>query len=338
MLLVTFQGARMLDINAETVVQKEAWTRDVPWIDKDDCDIDAYVGSLSERPAFDLAEKLRRWRDDGVIVFEQAVDGNLIDRYLEDIDTLVRDYDAYEVPIEIRGQQMSSRDIDGFPANLTRVKLNQMHCFSLAAARLSLTSVVTEFLGHVFDLAPSVCQSLTFWRGSEQPIHIDYPYVRQQTKLSFLAASWVPLEDIHPDAGPLAYYPGGHKLDRSGFFDWGEGSIIYDEHSSRTPGDFAQYLQARMTEQEIAPRQFCPKRGDVLLWHGNLPHEGTAVQNAELTRKSYVTHYTAEPVLPDWMRNHDQQGNPIGVFENGGYSYRYRWFDGQPTLPSWRLE
>ncbi len=322
----------------ETVVPKEAWMSDVPWIDRDDCDIDAYVDALSVKPDFDLAEKLRLWRDEGIVVFEQVVSQGLIDMYLEDIDALVRDYDRYEIPIEIRGEQMSSRDIDGFPSGMTRVKLNQMHCFSLAAARLSLTPVVTEFLKHAFGLSPSVCQSLTFWRGSEQPIHIDYPYVRQQTKLSFLAASWVPLEDIHPDAGPLAYYPGGHKLDRSGFFDWGGGSIIYDENSTRTPGDFARYLQDRMAEQEIPRRQFCPKRGDVLLWHGNLPHEGTSVRNAELTRKSYVTHYTAESTLPDWMRNYDQEGQPIGVFENGGYSYRYRWFDEQPTLPSWRRE
>lgn len=326
-------------ISPETVVTPDAWMSEVPWIDKDECDIDAYVNALPVLPDdFDLAEKLHSWHEEGVVVFEQAVSGDLIDSYLEDIDTFVRDYNAYDVPIEVRGEQKSSFDLDGFPDQMTGVKLNHMHCFSRAAARLSLTPVVSEFLGHVFGEPASVCQSLTFWRGSEQPIHIDYPYVRQQKKLSFLAASWVPLEDIHPESGPLAYYPGGHRLDNSGFFDWGGGSIIYDEHSIKTPVDFAHYLAARMAEKGIPRRQFCPKRGDVLLWHGNLPHEGTGVRNKALTRKSYVTHYTAESALPEWMRNYDQHGRPIGVFENGGNSYRYRWFDDAPTLPSWSLE
>ncbi len=81
---------------------------------------------------------------------------------------------------------------------------------------------------------------------------------------------------------------------------------------------------------------FCPKRGDVLLWHGNLPHEGTAVNSPALTRKSYVTHYiAAERTLPDWMRNHDDLGRPIRVFENGAYCYGLKWFDPDPALPSW---
>jgi len=93
-----------------------------------------------------------------------------------------------------------------------------------------------------------------------------------------------------------------------------------------------------MEEAGIARQEFFPRRGDVLIWHGNLPHEGTAVRDPRRTRKSYVTHYTAEATLPGWMRNFDESGNPIGVFENGGFSYRYRWFDGKVCLPSWESD
>jgi ectoine hydroxylase-related dioxygenase (phytanoyl-CoA dioxygenase family) len=60
-------------------------------------------------------------------------------------------------------------------------------------------------------------QSLTFYKGSQQSIHVDYPYVRCQTQLAKLAASWIPLEDIHPESGPLVYYPGSHKTEISDF-------------------------------------------------------------------------------------------------------------------------
>jgi ectoine hydroxylase-related dioxygenase (phytanoyl-CoA dioxygenase family) len=218
---------------------------------------------------------------------------------------------------------------------MTGVKLNYMQCFSRAAALLSLTPTVMDFLRHVFRGPASVCQSLTFWRGSEQAIHIDYPYVNQQTKLSYLAASWIPLEDVHLDAGPLAYYPGGHRIERSGFFDWGDGSIIMHEAATRTPSEFAEFLHKQMSRAGIERKIFTPKLGDVLIWHGNLPHEGTEVKNPALTRKSYVTHYTAEHTLPGWMRNFDRRRKRKGVFENGGYSYEYPWFNDVTKLPSW---
>lgn len=30
--------------------------------------------------------------------------------------------------------------------------------------------------------------------------------------LGFLVAAWIAFEDIHPDSGPLVYYPGSHQL------------------------------------------------------------------------------------------------------------------------------
>ena len=314
------------------------WQRNVPWIDDPAADVSSYISSLSQHPDYDLHEKLCHWRDNGFVIFESVVSRDLIDEYLSDVDHLRQHYSEYDIPIEIRGCQMSSRDVAEFPEDLTGLKLNQMQCFSRAASRLSLTSRIQDFLSHVFRGPPSVCQSLTFWRGSEQAVHVDYPYVCQQTRLGYLAASWIPLEDVHPDAGPLAYYPGGHKLENSGFFDWGNGSIIYSEQSHHTPTEFATYLYQRMEQAGIRRQQFFPKRGDVLIWHGNLPHEGTAVKDSRRTRKSYVTHYTAEATLPDWMRNFDASGNPIGVFENGGFSYRYKWFNDKTCLPSWERE
>lgn len=317
------------------IVDPSLWTQQIPWIDHPDADIDHYLASLKRLPKYDLKAKLCEWKQNGVVIFEQAVSQEKIDAYLADIDLLKRNFRDYNVPIEVKGQQLSSHDLESFPEDLTGVKLNQMQCFSRPAAELSLTPNVIDFLRHVFGGPASVCQSLTFWRGSEQPIHIDYPYVCQQQPLSFLAASWVPLEDVHPDSGPLAYYPGGHKTDLTGFFDWGDGSIILNERSSRSPMDFAFYLRDRMAAAGIERKVFCPKRGDVLIWHGNLPHEGTPVNDRALTRKSYVTHYTSDSALPAWMRNHDKKEKPVGVFENGGMSFRYSWFDGSRPLPSW---
>lgn len=321
--------------HAREIVAPDIWMRDRPWIDHPEADIEAYIATLKQHPDYDLAAQLAHWQQYGYAVFEAALPEARIEACLADIEYFRGNFSAYDIPIEVRGEQLTSRQLDNFPADLTGVKLNQMHAFSKRAAQLSLTRNVVDFLGHVFRAPPAVCQSLTFWRGSEQPVHIDYPYVREQRPLTYLAASWIPLEDVHPDAGPLGYYPGAHDPGRSGFFDWGEGSVIHDEHASRSPMEFACYLQGQMASAGISRQEFCPKRGDVFLWHANLPHEGTPVKDPARTRKSYVTHYTAHGALPERLRYQDITGTPIGVFENGGYCYRPEHFSRLPVLPSW---
>src|SRR5690348_14151290 len=121
-----------------TAVDAGTWKNNIPWIDDPDADVSAYVASLPELPSYDLHEKLCQWRDNGFVIFENAVSEDTIDDYLHDVDHLITHYEKYDVPIEIRGQQMSSRDVNSFPVDMTGVKLNQMQCFSRAASNLSL--------------------------------------------------------------------------------------------------------------------------------------------------------------------------------------------------------
>jgi phytanoyl-CoA hydroxylase len=312
----------------------ELWMRDRPWIDRDDADIKRYVAGLATHPTYDLEAKLNQWRDSGFVVFENAVAHEVIDALLADLREFQSNFRRYSIPMEVRGQQLQSTDLPAFPENETGIKINHLHCFSRAAALTSLAREVVDFLGHVFRAPPATLQSLMFWRGSQQPIHIDYPYVRAQRRLAYLAASWVALEDVHPDSGPLGYYRGGHKVERSGFFDWGNGSIVHSDKSARTPMDFAEYLAQRMTAERIARENFCPKRGDVFIWHGNLPHEGTKVSNPALTRKSYVTHFTSLPDLPTWLVAGDDLADRRFA-SNGGFAFINGAYAKLPRLPSW---
>jgi len=310
----------------------EPWLGDRPWIDKNDADIAGYVSRLVSKPPYDLEAKLRQWHDQGFVVFEGAAQPHLIESLLEDIATFKRRYADYTIPIEVRGRQILSTDEPAFPDDRTGVKINHLHCYSRAAALISLAPEVCDFLRHLFRAPPAVLQSLTFWRGSEQRTHVDYPYVNYQKRLAFLAAAWVALEDINPDAGPLGYYPGGHQVSATGFFDWGNNSIVNSAKSTRTPLEFADYLSARMKRAGIARKEFCPRRGDIFIWHGNLPHEGTEVRNPNLTRKSYVTHYTSLPDFPEWLRG---DGVEDKLLANGGYSYVGPTHANRARLPSW---
>ncbi len=314
--------------------REQDWIRDRPWIDHPEADIDAYVDGLAVQPDFDLRRALRQWREQGIVLFEGVVDPRLIDALKDDIDYLRTHHRDFDLLVETSGAQRHILDLDDAELNSAGLKFNSIHTISRAAAHLSLTREVAVFLSHVFGDAPCAMQSLTFYKGSQQPIHVDYPYVRCQSKVAHLAASWIPLEDIHPDSGPLAYYPGSHREDASGFFDWGQGSILLEPDSAHTPIELSDYLAARMRTSGLQSQVYCPRKGDVLVWHGNLSHEGTAIRDPALTRKSYVTHYTSYEAYP---RAHLKPEAPDGAWiarENGGYVFEYSWQNDLRQLPS----
>jgi len=297
----------------------------------DEADVEGYVTSISEKVDYDLERKLIEWKERGVVIFENAVDVGYIESLKSDINYLREHHQDYELSAEIRGVQKSIAEFTCADLNSDGFKFNSIHSISRAAAHLSLTQTAVTFLRHVFKSPAVALQSLTFYRGSQQPAHVDYPYVRCQTNLAHLAASWIPLEDIHADSGPLIYYPGSHKLDVSGFFDWGHGSIVYEPDSTKSPADFSAYLQQRVKDSGIRPEIFLPKRGDVLIWHGNLIHQGSEIKNQALTRKSYVTHYTSYESYPPEHRRPNEEG----LAENGGFVFDYPWLNNERRrLPS----
>ena len=307
------------------MITKQDWLAHRPWIDFDDVDVEAYVESVEAPKDYDLGAKLAQWRDDGIVVFEQAVDAGLIDRFKQDVDYLMNHHSEFDLVVELKGRHYPIRELSREQLHSPQIKFNNIQTISQAAAELSLTKAVCSFLGHVFQEHPAVLQTLTFFKGSQQPVHLDYPYVRNQTKVSHLAASWVALEDIHPDSGPLRYYPGSHKLPVCGFFDWGGGSILREDDSTREPIEFSRYLEERLARSALEGAQFCPRKGDVLIWHGFLAHEGTTIADERRTRRSLVTHYTSLGAYPDTHLRPQALAKGHLVALNGGCAFDYPW-------------
>lgn len=320
------------------LIGREHWLDSRPWIDRADANVDAYVSTHYDNTGYDLHAKLVEWRERGIVFFRNVISHDLIDRYLEDLECLKNNHYDYDISVELAG---STKKIDKYKRHeldYSSVKFNNVHTVSKAACGLSLAREVSEFIGHAFNSPACVLQSLTFTKGSQQPIHIDYPYVRSQTMIAHLAASWIPLEDISPDSGPLAYYPGSHKNEACGFFDWGNGSILLEEDSTQTPMEFANFLWHQMEAAGLKPEIFCPKKGDVLIWHGRLAHEGTKINDDALTRNSYVTHYTSLKAYPEAHMRPGAMERGEYFSENGGYVFEHPWMHNPKKLPSWSLE
>lgn len=312
------------------------WNSNQLKTDGDGFDPIQYARIQHELPEYDLAEKLTQWREAGVVVFEQCVPSSLINEFLADIDELCNNRTNFQLEVEHKGQRYPINELPVPPQADTGIKFNCMEAISLAARRLSLSRVVSSFLTHVFQEPPALLQSLTFWRGSEQPAHLDYPWVRTQTRIPHLAASWIPLEDVDADSGPLAYYPGSHKPGVIPPFDWGSGSIVAEPDSPKTIDDFVTYLREHAERKDLKKEIFTPKCGDVLIWHGNLLHEGTKVRDPSKTRKSYVSHYTGLSSFPPLHRHMDAIENGRATMANGGFAFDYPWNDGKNVLGSLR--
>ena len=284
---------------------------------------------------YDLKEKLSFWKEHGIVIFENAIDPKLLDLLQADVAHLIEHAMDYDLLVEHGGKQKPIREYDRETlANVDRLKFCNIQMISRAAAHVSLNRCVTSFLSHIFKDAPCLLQSLLFNKGSQQPLHLDYPYVQVQKHIACMAASWIPLEDIHADSGPLGYYCGSQRPEKMPFFDWGQGNIIMDKDAQKTPIEFSNYLYGEMKRLGIKSKIFLPKRGDVLIWHAYLAHEGTTIRNPDLTRKSYVTHYAPLGSYPDLHMKSNAIAEGHCLHENGGYVFDFPWDKNTHRLPS----
>jgi len=128
--------------------------------------------------------------------------------------------------------------------------------------------------------------TIAFGRGSEQRAHQDWA-VSHVVPRGALIGVWIALEDVGEDAGPLAVYPGTHRLGPFGGF------APYPEVSLRTCSSDVAVAYYAWIDVQIAGRKAkaieC-SAGDVVIWHAALIHEGRPRVRADVTRRSFVCH------------------------------------------------
>jgi hypothetical protein len=131
-------------------------------------------------------------------------------------------------------------------------------------------------------------QTLNFPVGTQQHFHSDSIHFSSVPE-RFMCGVWLAMEDIHPDAGPLVYYPGSHR--------W---PIIQNEMIGKVIDGARDFLaqepyeatwRALAETSGVQPELFMPKKGQALIWAANLLHGGSRQIDPQRTRWSQVTHY-----------------------------------------------
>jgi phytanoyl-CoA hydroxylase len=250
------------------------------------------AGQLSEVDA----ELLRFWLEHGYVIIPGAVSMEVCDQLQADLSHAFANGDErlrVLKPGEHFGQPLQpGTDMRG-------MRVNDVYVHLESARQALFADDIVHFLRLVFDGSPMLLQSLTFESGSRQGVHQDTAYVVIDPPLA-LAASWIALEDIKEGSGELVYYEGSHRLSDFLFDDaykcWHperDGSEAHDRYLAS--------LVDRSEAQGLPLKRLLAKRGDVLIWSGDLAHGGGPVTDESLTRRSLVGHYCPEWAVPRYF-------------------------------------
>ena len=139
-------------------------------------------------------------------------------------------------------------------------------------------------------------QTISFARGSQQSAHSDAFHMMTEPP-GYLVGVWVALEDIAEDAGPVFYLPGSHRLPYVMTEDLDLEADISAADRRQGPRLRRAGCVRWSARRGIEPRPFTASAGDVLVWHHNLLHGGSAIERQGATRRSLVAHFFAEGVL-----------------------------------------
>lgn len=157
---------------------------------------------------------------------------------------------------------------------------------------------------------PFPFQTLNFPNGTAQHFHSDAVHFHSLPH-GFMCGIWVALEDIQADAGPLLYYPGSHREPYLSARDRGisEKDLKAEEAPQRLfEPHWRDLVQRKGYEQQV----FLARKGELLIWHANLLHGGSAVRNKRRSRWSQVSHYYFRGCSYTTPLLHTSDADPLG--------------------------
>lgn len=230
-------------------------------------------------------EQIANWDRDGMLILPGFFD----EAQLRDVDATMRRIWQRRDPRVVvddmnTGRRCLLSALSEEEGRAHRFKTNDLFLTEASIREVALGGGMADVLAQLLGQVPVLCNSLNFDQGSSQGAHIDALYMTPITR-GHLCAIWVALEDVAPEAGPLFFFRGSHRLPIHTFSD-GSHHAIESEMAVWHANKDREVL-----EHGLRCETFLAKRGDVLIWSSELLHGGTPIQDPNKTRKSVVFHY-----------------------------------------------
>ena len=218
--------------------------------------------------------------DRGYAVLPGAIDQKEIREFWEEFE-LLRDRDPI-LAFSESGKIYWGKDLDA--GQRLRMRTVNLQNRSPRARSLATHPAIFTAFQKIFGYEPTCIQTLAYSQSSRQGAHSDFflvspPWVGNYDRKT-LCASWIACEDASEKNGALIIYPGSHTIKKPTLEGCG--------------GDYGTYvrgLDEACRKNNIEPKYFIAKSGDVLLWHGDFVHAGSDPIDNLQTRASLVCHY-----------------------------------------------
>jgi ectoine hydroxylase-related dioxygenase (phytanoyl-CoA dioxygenase family) len=240
----------------------------------------------AERIRLQAQAHCRELHEEGVTRIRGGFAPGLVDDVLKSVKrTLKRNH-------EIFGRHL---DADGhYP------RIINLHALNKSLLRLFADNPLALAVQDAFFGAPSILYtSLYYERGSAQSIHRDTPYFSTRPEYRYLGV-WVALEDAGDANGCLQVIRKAHLIPE---FDRPAIALQYFKTLDEIPpaalgGQDVLWdaYQAKVMEacsaRGLVVERIEAQAGDVIIWHPQLPHGGSPINDLTRTRHSFVMHVT----------------------------------------------
>jgi hypothetical protein len=242
---------------------------------------------------------IEQWDRDGVLILKDFIPHDLIDTYVEERKQLL-------------GETKKWRPGWNGPCPFTHVS----SMLKLATYR-PLTLAMKPLIG---NREPGLHLCLSGFQSTERRTHAD-AYLNPAGVDDFYLASWIALDDIHPDSGPFEFVGGSHKwpsIQREKVWqkmrEKGQDPTL-PTWPSDSQGWVGDACEDEIKRRDSSFQPFLPNKGDVLIWAANLLHRGSLPKDRALERRSLISHYSAIDKRPDMSH--------LVKLENGSFRFEF---------------
>lgn len=247
---------------------------------------------------------MNSWNSDGVLILPGLIEDALIDAYCAEW----REQNGFE-RIDDETGIIHARNLSGY-RETDYMRLPQLMAM---CTHQGVADAVEGLLGE----PAGVHLNLSGWVTTERDYHTD-TYLNEKCVGDYYAAVWVALDDISPDSGPFQYIPGSHL--------WGctITKELIGHHVNLSDPMWPKYSEDVLSpifEREIVERgaevvSYLPRKGDVLVWHGNLAHRGSRATIHHHYRPSLIFHMSGINHRTDFP-------HPAKQTRHGGWYFPY---------------
>lgn len=229
-------------------------------------------------------EQRRSFRDNGFLVVPGFFEQVEVDAALEAYESVWRDQ-PHDVVVDTEVSMRRVRATDLTESERRQpFKVNDLYLRDVRLREALLSERLGRILRELLSDEPVICNTLSIEYGTQQADHLDTLFMTPRTD-GRLVATWMALEDVHADAGPLRYYPESNHVEPYRFRD---GSFhVHGWEMDR----WADYMAGEVERHGLAETRFLAKKGDLFVWDAWLLHGGSEICTPGLSRSSLVTHY-----------------------------------------------